>query len=595
MVAHTDTVHARPRTPAFVAGVGILAVKVAASLPQVGQDVATVAITWLVVASFVAVGLALLGTDVPPVNGWQCLVVAASTIPGDLNDIHYAGPARLLGFALEPSYLAATVALVLRYPAARLSRAGRVTVWGILLSSVLLRVPLGLTVGTLPSPFHRPADLATLDLEPWWHDWVFLRLPFTMTILFLCLAGVLLVLRVVVPRGITRQSLAPLAGIGTVCAVAAAVDQAVWVAGVPGPAWDAVALVRNLSAAVIPVALLADLLRRRAAEAAVTTDVLLAASSGNLDALQGALRHVLVDPTLTITAVPQPGHGEASAPDPVGPAHVEHGRETATLTGADGSALATITYDRRATNDEALLRASLSAAQVGIDNTRLTAALLERMAELEASRTRIVEAGLAERRRVERDLHDGAQQHFLSVAATLARADFADDQELRSLVQQARVGLGGALAELRDLARGIHPASLSQGGLSTALPALSERSPLTVHLRLDPALEGRRLDADVETAVYFVVAEGLVNATRYADASTVAVDVVLTADRLVVEVSDDGRGGAGFAPGRGLTGLRDRVQALGGDFDAHSDPCPSHPSSHGTRLTATLPVGRAAP
>jgi signal transduction histidine kinase len=277
------------------------------------------------------------------------------------------------------------------------------------------------------------------------------------------------------------------------------------------------------------------------------------------------------------------------------PASDAEDRESTTLTGADGSALATITYDRRANSDEALLRASLSAAQVGIDNTRLTAALLERMAELEASRTRIVEAGLAERRRVERDLHDGAQQHFLSVAATLAQADFADDQELRSLVKQARVGLGGALAELRDLARGIHPASLSQGGLSTALPALCERSPQGVHLRLDAALEGRRLDADVETAVYFVVAEGLVNATRYAEASAVAVDVALSTGRLVVEVADDGRGGAGFAPGRGLTGLRDRVQALGGDFDAHSDPCATHPSSRGTRLTATLPVGRTAP
>jgi signal transduction histidine kinase len=575
--------------------VGILVVKVTASLPQVGPDVATVAITWLVVGSFVAVGLALLGTDLPPVNGWSCLVVAAATIPGDLNDTHYPAAARLIGFALEPCYLAATVALVLRYPSARLSAVGHVTVWGILVSSVLLRMPLGLTVGSLPSPFHRPQDLGTLALRPWWHDWVFLRAPYTVTILFLCVAGVLLVLRVVVPRGITRQSLAPLAGVGTICAVAAAVDHAVWVAGVPGPAWDAVAVVRNLSAAVIPVALLADLLRRRAAEAAVTTDVLLAASSGNLDALQSSLRHVLVDPSLTITAVPQPSHVDGVPPFPDVPASDAEDRESTTLTGADGSALATITYDRRANSDEALLRASLSAAQVGIDNTRLTAALLERMAELEASRTRIVEAGLAERRRVERDLHDGAQQHFLSVAATLAQADFADDQELRSLVKQARVGLGGALAELRDLARGIHPASLSQGGLSTALPALCERSPQGVHLRIDAALEGRRLDADVETAVYFVVAEGLVNATRYAEASAVAVDVALSTERLVVEVADDGRGGAGFAPGRGLTGLRDRVQALGGDFDAHSDPCATHPSSRGTRLTATLPVGRTAP
>jgi signal transduction histidine kinase len=569
---------------ATIAGIGILVLKVALSAPQLRDDLALVAITWFVVTAFVVVGLALFATDIPTVNGWACLTVAAATIPGDLNNPAYPQALVLGGFVLEPLYLAAAVALVLRYPAARLTKPGRFVVWGLVATGTVMRVPLALTRGSLPSPLHASVDRSVWALSPWWHDWVFLRATFTATALLLAVAGGMLVVRAVRSRGVTRQSLAPLAIVGAICATSAALDQIVWILGVPGAAWAAVALARNLSAAAIPAALLADLLRRRAAAAAVTSEILRAASSGDLALLEGALRHVLLDPSLTVTPVVR--QSEASGDG------VET-RENVDLMSEDGNALVAVGYDPRAVGDPTLLRGALAAAQLGIEKTRLTLELLERMEELRASRARIVEAGMAERRRVERDLHDGAQQQFLAVVATLAQSDFATDEQMRDLVGQARSRLTDALAELRQLARGIHPATLSQGGLSAALPYLCQSAPEPVSLRLDPALADHRLEPGVESAVYFVVAEGLANVTRYAAATSATVTVLSESEYLSIEVADDGNGQAHFTAEGGLTGLRDRVHALDGDLTLHCDPCADHPLTHGSRLRVGFPLNTA--
>jgi signal transduction histidine kinase len=254
----------------------------------------------------------------------------------------------------------------------------------------------------------------------------------------------------------------------------------------------------------------------------------------------------------------------------------------------DGTPAVAVTCNDEITRNGSLLTTAMAAVQVGAQNVRLNADLLARMAELRDSRARIVEAGLSQRRQVERDLHDGAQQRFLAVAATLARSELVPDAEVREVVDAARAGLAAALRELRELARGIHPAALSQGGLPAALPALSSGTP-GVQLTVDPDLSWRRPAAAQEAAAYFLVAEALANVGRHTTSSHVSVIVCRAEDRLCVVISDDGPGTARLVPGGGLAGLADRVEALGGEFTVHNDPCPLHSNISGTTLSALLP------
>jgi signal transduction histidine kinase len=206
-------------------------------------------------------------------------------------------------------------------------------------------------------------------------------------------------------------------------------------------------------------------------------------------------------------------------------------------------------------------------------------------AELRASRARIVEAADAARRRLERDLHDGAQQRLVELGLDLrmARARLGDEPaEAGELIDIALEDLQEATRELRELARGIHPAALTEGGLRPALEALVARSTLPVRLRGCP---DARFPAAVEATAYFTVAEGLTNAARYAEATHVEIEAERRNGLLRVEVRDDGRGGAEPAVGSGLRGLADRVAALDGRLEVESPP------GAGTLLRAELPCG----
>ena len=198
-------------------------------------------------------------------------------------------------------------------------------------------------------------------------------------------------------------------------------------------------------------------------------------------------------------------------------------------------------------------------------------------------------AGDATRRRIERDLHDGAQQRLVSLALQLRSAASAVPPGAADLATQlagVRAGLSSALEELREITRGLHPATLAEGGLTSALKGLARRSAIPV--RLHVGLE-RRLPETVELAVYYAVAEVLTKTAKHAGASVV--DLTLTADenRLRVEIHDDGAGGACVGSGSGLVGLIDRVEALGGRLRLHSPP------GAGTTVTITLPLGLPGP
>jgi signal transduction histidine kinase len=214
--------------------------------------------------------------------------------------------------------------------------------------------------------------------------------------------------------------------------------------------------------------------------------------------------------------------------------------------------------------------------------THLDAELRERLEDLRASRARLVEAGDAERRRLERDLHDGAQARLVALSMLLgsARIRAAGDADLEGLLDQARDELQLSLSELRELARGIHPAVLTDRGLEPALHALAGRAPVPVELRA----EVERLPAPVEAAAYFVVSEALQNVAKYAHATSASVSVRRLRGRVVVDVTDDGVGGADAARGSGLRGLADRVAALDGTVAVES------PVGRGTRLRAEIPL-----
>jgi signal transduction histidine kinase len=204
--------------------------------------------------------------------------------------------------------------------------------------------------------------------------------------------------------------------------------------------------------------------------------------------------------------------------------------------------------------------------------------------QLAASRARIVEAGDAERRRLERNLHDGAQQRLVSLALCLREVDAKLDREpeaARAKLAWAREELGLALEELRELARGIHPAILSDRGLAAALAALVARTPVTVQVLKLPKT---RLPKPVEVAAYYLVAEALTNVAKHARATGATVRVTRTNERARIEVRDDGVGGAAVGQGSGLRGLADRVEALGGHLTIES------PRGAGTTLIGDLPL-----
>jgi signal transduction histidine kinase len=247
---------------------------------------------------------------------------------------------------------------------------------------------------------------------------------------------------------------------------------------------------------------------------------------------------------------------------------------------ADGAVLV---HDAGLEHEAQLVRLTAAAAGMALEHARLQAEVQAQLEQVRASRARIVEAGDAERRRLERDLHDGAQQRLvtLSLALGMARDRAAGaDPELGSLIESASKEAREALTELRELARGIHPAVLTETGLTGAIQALAERSLVATTIT---AVPDGRFPAAIEATAYFVVSEALANVAKHAGADGAQVTIQRRPGRLVVEVSDDGAGGARPEAGSGLRGLADRVASVGGVLRVDSPP------GGGTRLEADIP------
>ncbi len=252
----------------------------------------------------------------------------------------------------------------------------------------------------------------------------------------------------------------------------------------------------------------------------------------------------------------------------------------------DGRRVAAIVHDAALETGPELVQAAAAAAALALDNERLKADLRARVEELRVSRVRIVEAADAARRRLERDLHDGAQQQLVSLALDLRLLKArVRGNETEPLVDELAAKLAVALSELRELARGIHPAILTDRGLGPAIEALASRVPLDVTAEI--GIE-ERLAPPIEAAAYFVVAEGLTNIVKYAGATGARVEITRSRDAVHVSVADDGVGGARVGGGTGLRGLEDRLSALDGTLAVDSPP------GGGTRLRARIPLGADA-
>jgi signal transduction histidine kinase len=351
--------------------------------------------------------------------------------------------------------------------------------------------------------------------------------------------------------------------------------------------WASFETIRRITFVTIglaPIAFLIGLLSSRLARSDVGDLVVELQRDPAPSELRDALARALRDPSLEVafwlpefgawtdpegqqTALPEPGSGRS-----------------AKLIENEDEPVAALIHDPSLDDEQELLGAVSAAAGIALENARLQAELRARLDELHESRARVVRAGQDERRRLERNLHDGAQQRLISLSLDLKRLEnrVGDDPDARAQIDQARSEIATSLDELRTIARGLHPAVVSGHGLQVALDNLAAQAPVPVKLKTD--LDGRMDDA-AEVAAYYVVSESLANVGKHAQASSAEVSVARMDGNLVVDVVDDGVGGVDTEKGSGIRGLADRVEAHGGRLRVWT------PGGGGTHVRAEIPCG----
>ena len=476
-----------------------------------------------------------------------------------------------IGIALDGLFVAVVGHLLVAFPTGRLqTRAERAVAASAYFTVTVLQLP-----SLLFEEPDEPRNLLIVEPDQGLSD-ALDAMQYVVAVALAVAVIVLMVRRERVSGGARRRALAPVLWTGGIAFASFIVAKGFDAAGSPSRTleWISQALV-----ATVPFGFLAGLLRSRLAEGAALSA--LVARLGDLPGegpLRAALADALGDPSLALAYwLPGSSRFVDALGRPVtvsGPGWTEvelHGRR-----------IAAIAHDPTLSEEPELVRTAGAAAALALENQRLSAELRARIEELRASRTRLVEAGDAERRRLERDLHDGAQSRLVALALKLrlARMKVDPGSEAAVLLDESSVELQASLDELRELARGIHPAVLVDRGLEAALRALADRAPVPVSLTVSAG----ELPPTVATAIYFVVAEALTNVAKYARASSAAVTVERTGLGVAVEIADDGAGGADVGAGSGLRGLEDRVAALDGRLDLDS------PAGGGTRLRAEIPV-----
>ncbi|TCC59664.1 hypothetical protein E0H73_23870 [Kribbella pittospori] len=353
-----------------------------------------------------------------------------------------------------------------------------------------------------------------------------------------------------------------------------------YVAGLRG--WPQIEAVRHIAFAALglaPVAFLLGLLDARLARTDVGA-LLMELRAHPAGDLREPLARALHDPSLTLAYwLPQYDTWADQEGRAITLRGAEDGRATRVVNRDDEPIIA-LEFDRSLEDERELLDAVAAAAGIALENNRLQVELRARLQELQGSRARVIDAGQKERQRLERNLHDGAQQRLVALSLELGLLAGSSGGETSERLLQAKREVSVSLDELRDVARGIHPAVLTGHGLAVALESLAAQAAVPVELEV--AVDGR-LTERIEVAAYYVVSESLTNIAKHAHATVASIHVTRSADTVVVEVVDDGVGGADTERGTGLRGLADRVEAVGGRLRIWS------PAGHGTRLEAEFP------
>ncbi len=342
----------------------------------------------------------------------------------------------------------------------------------------------------------------------------------------------------------------------------------------------------QLVVGAVLLTLAAGFILARAADERLVLTLARLGAGGPDDTIREALRRVLGDPGLDVVYAKVGSGGWITGLGEQTGRPVAGDKRAFTPIDRGGKSVAGLVHDRALLRHPRRLQAAVDAASLALDNERLKAQLRSELLEAQASRARIVDAGDRELQRLERNLHDGAQQRLVGLALTLQLASrrAAGDAELTSLLAEAARDLSDAITELRELARGIHPAIIDEAGLRGALESLAERPGVPVELHVDLP---DRLPETVEVAAFYLLAETLTNANKHARAARITVHAQVLDEVLRVQVTDDGVGGAEPSPGSGLQGLADRISAVGGELAIDST------ASSGTSVTADIPLAQS--
>jgi signal transduction histidine kinase len=505
--------------------------------------------------------------------------------------IPFAGPPLLI---LQPIGLAGfTVAstllgyLILAYPSGELRSTRNRALIG--LTAVMLGGPrLVRLVAQDPAGQGLPFDNPYLLIR----DPAFAELtstfPYGVDVVVLATFILFVVARWIRASATSRRALLPMIAPTLVILVTLLVESLVILSDAPAATKDFLSATQFVVRAALPIGFLVGLLRIWMARGAVADLVVELGETPTPARLREALAQALGDPSLSVAYWSEPAGAFVELDgSPVRLPDEGSGRAVTVLE-RNEIAMAAIVHDAALLDDPGLVASVASAMRLALENENLHAEVQAQLDEVRASRARIVAAGDLERKRVERDLHDGAQQRLVSLtlALRLARAKLGPDAdpEVAGSIDQASADARAALAELRELARGIHPQVLTEAGLSAALQSLADRSPVLVSVESGTT---ERFSVAVEGTVYFVVSEALANVAKYAHATRAVVRTAWQDDSLTVEIADDGIGGADATAGGGLRGLADRLAAVDGTMEITS------PRGGGTRLVAHIPV--AAP
>jgi signal transduction histidine kinase len=390
--------------------------------------------------------------------------------------------------------------------------------------------------------------------------------------------------------GPARRTLAPVLGACAATAVLVTYNRvATRVLSTPVEASHGMLVAMAAMRITIAVAIVVSLVRGRRARTRVA-DVVISLDDRGLAGGSAAMRRALADPSLRLLrwSPERRCHLDADGREAALPGRGD--RLAATVLERDGVVLGALVHDAALREEPELLDAVAAAARLALHNERLADEVRAQLDEVRASRQRIVMAGDAERRRLERDLHDGAQQRLTALALRLRtlerRAGNAGNVALADELEDLALELDAAMAGIRELARGIRPPVLNEQGLGAALVALADRLPVPV--TTDVRLDGRLPDV-IEATGYFAAGEALANVLKHAGAHSVRLTARQEAGAVVLTIADDGRGGARERNGSGLVGLADRLAAVGGSLSVKS------PEGGGTTVVARIPTGAAQP